>query len=314
MGAGVDVGVLPIIGQSGRLDWGVRPYLPGMNGGIVGTVFYDTVRNELDPRYAAVEPFAPGIPNLTVNLYATVNDAFGRPMTDTTPGPNWGAYLRGPLLNTTTTETYIRPTGCIVRNVDGEPVDFPALPADPTGRDCLEGPLTGVQFSTEFATLDGNYGFTEILTHPVTGLALPAPMPIPPGQYLVEVVVPDDPVFGRPLYQVTREEDVNVFDGDTFTPQIPPEPCAGPLHVVDVAGVGSYGPDAVYNPAFAEAGGSIYEGQLRPLCDMRLVTVRERRSVAPAFTFFTPVPIPGRWKGYIIDDFIYFHNLFGIFI
>ena len=32
------------------------------NGGIVGTVSYDTTRNELDPRYAAVEDWQPGVP------------------------------------------------------------------------------------------------------------------------------------------------------------------------------------------------------------------------------------------------------------
>jgi hypothetical protein len=34
---------------------------------------------------------------------------------------------------------------------------------------------------------------------------------------------------------VTREEDLNIFDGDEFFPQIPPPACAGPLHIVDVA-------------------------------------------------------------------------------
>jgi hypothetical protein len=302
LGNGVDVGLLPIIGQSVRLDWGVRSYAPGTNGGIVGTVFYDTARNELDARYAVPEPFGPGIPDLTVNLYAALKDGSGNFITVTTPGPDFGALAKGPLLNTTTTETFARPQNCQPRDVDGNPVDAPAL-APPTGdHDCLEGPMMGVQIGTEFNTLDGNYGFTEILTSPVTGLALPAPAPIPPGDYLVEVVAPTDPVFGRPLYQVTREEDVNVFDGDTYVPQLPPSACAGPLHTVDVAGVGSDGLDAVYNPAFAEAGGSIYEGQDMPLCNVKLVTLGDRRSIAPGFMFFTEVPIPGRWKGYIIDD------------
>ena len=42
------------------------------NGGIVGTVSYDTTRNELDPRYAAVEDWQPGISGLTVKLYTPV--------------------------------------------------------------------------------------------------------------------------------------------------------------------------------------------------------------------------------------------------
>ena len=79
LGAGVDVSVHPIIGLSGRMDWGKHTYdatgangVDPRNGGIVGTVSYDTTRNELDPRYAAVEDWQPSIPNLTMLLYAPV--------------------------------------------------------------------------------------------------------------------------------------------------------------------------------------------------------------------------------------------------
>ena len=88
IGYGVDVSVHPIIGLSGRLDWGKHDYDPlgttcspargyqncldPRNGGIVGTLSYDTTRNELDPRYAAVEDWQPSIPDLTVKLYKPV--------------------------------------------------------------------------------------------------------------------------------------------------------------------------------------------------------------------------------------------------
>ncbi len=67
----------PIIGLSGRMDWGKHTYDPlgrngvdPRNGGIVGTVSYDTTRNELDPRYAAAEDWQPSISDLVVKLYA----------------------------------------------------------------------------------------------------------------------------------------------------------------------------------------------------------------------------------------------------
>jgi hypothetical protein len=117
------------------------------------------------------------------------------------------------------------------------------------------------------------------------------------------------------MYQVVREEDINVFGGDEFTPAIPPPSCAGALHTVDVAGVGTDGYPAVSlpgitvpasapvsNASFADAGGSPFEGMQKPLCDVKLVTVSNGRSIAPSFTLFTEVPLPGRWKGYIIDD------------
>ncbi len=307
LGNGVDVGVLPILGQGGRLDWGVRPYAPGTNGGIVGTVFYDTTRNELDARYQAVEGWAPGIPGLTLNLYRPV-------LCGTTPGapcdlsgmyeldPARGnAIARGPLLNTTTTEVWEQPVDCVARDANGDPLTSELLLAPATGEyRCLEAPLTGTQFQSGFATLDGNWGFTEIAFDP-TGQPLANPQPLPAGDYLVEVVVPTD-ALGRPVYQVVREEDINVFGGDEFVPQVPPPACAGALHTVDVAGIAPDGAAAVNNPSFVEAGGSPFEGQARPLCDVKLITLSNGRSIAPAFNLFTPVPIPGKWKGYIIDD------------
>lgn len=348
LGAGVDVSVLPIIGLGGRLDWGVHAYDPtgatgGLdprNGGIVGTVSYDTTRNELDPRYAAVEAWQPGISNLTVNLYApvvcgthtgTACDALGQYELASD-----GSLAKGQLLNTYTTETWQRPKGCVARDVNGDPLSgVPVLPTDPNA-DCLEGPLMGVQFGPNAdpinggfgATVDGNYGFGDGCFGPggfdtTTGACadLTDPTPLTSGDYLVDVQVPND-ALGRPLYQVTREEDINIFNGDQFIPQIPPPACVGPLHTVDVAGVGTdgYGPvdlgggvtvpasTPVDNPAYADAGGSYYEGQPKPLCSMKLVRVSNGRSIAPTFNYFTNVPLPGRFWGLIVDDLNFSSN------
>ncbi len=43
------------------------------NGGIVGSISYDTTRNEFDPQYAAAEDWQPGVPDVPVELYATVD-------------------------------------------------------------------------------------------------------------------------------------------------------------------------------------------------------------------------------------------------
>ncbi len=305
LGSGVDVGFLPVIGQSARLDWGVKPYDPGTNGGIAGSVLYDTTRNELDPRYQAIEPWSVGIPNLTVNLYAPV--PCGTHVGATCDEGGFyelaadGSYLKGALLNQTTTEQYARPKDCQARDADGNPVDQLALPPSTGGYDCLEPMMMGTQLQTDFASLDGNFGFGEIYSPAITATnAVSMPMPI--GDYLVEVVVPNDPLTGKPVYQVTREEDINVFGGATYMPRILPSACAGAEHIVDVAGVGSDGPNAVENPSFAGEGGSPYEGTSRPLCDVKLVTVSEGRSIAPTFSYFTKVPLPGRHWGIILDD------------
>jgi hypothetical protein len=335
LGAGVDVSVLPIIGLSGRLDWGVHAYdakgstggLDPRNGGIVGTVSYDTTRNELDPRYAAVEAWQPGVPDLRVNLYAPIicgtNPGTPCDTTNRYELASDGSFAKGTLLNTYITETWERPTACVARDSNGVPlvhgVDEQVLPLDPNA-ECLEGPLMSVQFQTGFSTVDGNYGFGTVFLDgldPVTYAPLGAGLetPITAADYLVEVENPNDAV-GKPLLKFTKEEDINIFNGDQFVPQIPPPECAGPLHTVDVAGVGTdgYGPvtlpngivvpasTPIDNQPFADAGGTVYEGQQRPLCDMKLVRVSNGRSVAPTFNVFTDVPIPGRFWGLIVDD------------
>jgi hypothetical protein len=331
LGAGVDVSTFNLVSLHNRVDWGVKPYAPGTNGGIVGTVTYDVTRNELDPALAAYEDYQPGIPDLLVKLFAPVacddpgtqicdSDQFYQLASD-------GAYLKGPLLNTYLTETWQRPVNCTARDVNGDPVSQAVLPPPTGDHECLEAPLMSNQVQTDFSTVNGNYGFTdgcfddngqpgpfdETAQDCTSGYTLQA---LPPGDYLVEVEVPNDQVLGRPLYQVTREEDVNVFGGDQFEPQVPPPPCAGALHTVDVAGSGTDGyspatlPNGVVvpasaptdNPSFADGGGSPYEGQPKPLCSMKLVTLPDGRSVAPIFNYFTDTPIPGKVFGLIVDD------------
>lgn len=337
LGAGVDVGFLPILGQNGRLDWGVQAYEPGTNGGIVGTVFYDTTRNELDARYQAVEGWTPGIPGVLVTLskpvYCGTNEGVpcdpteefevapdGSIAKDLTaggvacgtnegepcdPSGTWELdalenFKVGPVISTAITETWEQPTNCTTYDAHGNVVNQYALPAPGPDVRCLEAPQMGTQFQSDFASLDGNYGFDTVYSGFGT-TDEPVGEDIPADDYLVEVVMPED-ALGRTMYQVVREEDVNIFGGDEFIPAVPPPACAGPMHIVDVAGVGVDGPDAVDNPSFADAGGSVFEGLPMPYCNVKLVTLNNGKSIAPTFNYFTDVPLPGRWKGYIIND------------
>ncbi|MDX6619260.1 MAG: large repetitive protein, partial [Gaiellales bacterium] len=234
------------------------------------------------------------------------------------------------------TEQWQRMKNCVARNIDGVPLlqgFMPSIPADGSEVACVEAPSTGVQFSGDsplgtgnpdanlFSSVNGNYGFGDGCQSgspydPAAGSCADGSYPtaLTTGDYLVKVEIPDNPAGGGAMYQVTKEEDVNVFAGDTYSPQVPPPPCAGALHTVDVAGVGQDGdyantfngvpvPDVpVDNPSFADTGGSPFEGQARPLCDVRLVTVQDRKSIAPTFNLFTPVPIPGKFWGLINDD------------
>ncbi|MDJ0350522.1 IPT/TIG domain-containing protein [Cryobacterium sp. PH29-G1] len=277
-GAGVDVSVLSIIGLGGRMDWGVHAYDPTgangvdpRNGGIVGSVSYDTTRNELDPQYAASEDWQPGVSDLPVELYATVdcgthadtpcggtNDAFEL--------ASDGSLATGKLLNTYVSEQWSRPTGCVARDVDGNPLVHAAdsltafdenvlVPSQETTGACISSFMQGVQFGpyptdqgttdANFgAAVDGNYGFADACTGTLDASDPSAPTcdaafePLGSGDYLVRLAIPQD-ATGDPLYKVTGEEDINIGNGDQIVPQVPPPSCAGKLHTVDLDGDGT---------------------------------------------------------------------------
>jgi len=327
----VDWNVLNIFGLGGHMDIGVRPYNVGENGGIVGTVSYDTTRNELNPRNSAAEDWQPGVPGVQMQLWRPKRDGNGNLVTIPS-GPNKGAVVQlgdggcertdydnyGNLddpggcdpLQVYETEHWTRPTGCVARTADGTPAYSAAVPTPATATTpCIEAPLMGVQFG-ENGEVDGNYGFGDLGT----------------GDYLVEAVPPaDTTVLGtaanpRPLYKFTDEMSINVFTGDVYRPQEAftldtsttadePAPvanangypentadsaCAGALHTIDV--------NDTNNPDFNANGGSPLEGQERPYCNVKLVEVKSRRSIAPIFHIYTDVAIPTRFVGYIIDD------------
>jgi uncharacterized repeat protein (TIGR01451 family) len=84
--AQVDIAFNPVIGLSGRIDWGVQAYGTGTdywsgdgvtpapkneNGGIVGTVTYDVTRNEFDPAFSAQEDYQPGVSGISMQLWKT---------------------------------------------------------------------------------------------------------------------------------------------------------------------------------------------------------------------------------------------------
>ena len=224
--------------------------------------------------------------------------------------------------------------------------DQRALPefGEAADRACVEAPMMGVAINPSDTTpgeagqkVNGNYGFgtSDVNQFPVGDprnthdLPLYAPLPdgetqdLKAGDYLVAVEIPDNPVGAHPtpMYQVTSEEDVNVFDGDTYLPQenmssitlaqadhtpaglapVPTQPpsqgagivseCAGALHQVSVT-----------NQAFLDGGGSPFEGQDRPSCDTKLVTVRSGQATAPNFNLFTEVPIPTHFWGVTLND------------
>jgi len=279
-GAGVDVSVLPIIGLSGRIDWGVHAYdtagtsggIDPRNGGIVGSVSYDTTRNELDPQYAASEDWQPGVSGVPVELYATVDCGTnaGTPCDaqDQYELAPDGSYAQGKLLNTYVSETWERPKGCTARDVDGNALvhakDNPTaydenvlVPTQETTGDCISSFMQEIQvgpYATDQntpdanfgASVNGNYGFGDGCFDGTIDATDPANptcdgvngfTPLGAGDYLVKIAIPND-AKGKPMYKTTGEEDINIGNGDQIVPQVPPPACAGALHTVDLLGDG----------------------------------------------------------------------------
>jgi len=236
--------------QHNVIDWGKRAYLPGDNGGIAGIVYYAVTRAEDDPALAAAEPWEPGIPNVTINLYRVIGrDGNGLPIT-------------GPLYRTTVTDSWDS------SNPDGCPGD------DPRYVDCSETLLTWNQVRP--GVFDGGYAFGSLVDDP-----------IPPGEYVVEVVPPRG-------YEILKEEDRNVDFGNDFgsNPLALPPPCVGPLRRV---------PNVMSFDLQTEAP---YAGEIRPLCNSKLVRLTEGQNAAADFFLFTLVPIPGRLIGLVTDDLL----------
>ena len=172
------------------MDWGVHAYDPTgangvdpRNGGIVGTVSYDTTRNELDPQYAADRGLAAG--HLRTSRSSCTRPSRARhdtPARPATPTDRYeldadGSYAKGKLLNTYVSEHWSRPTGCTARDVDGNPlvhgVDENVLvPNQETDGECISSFMQGIQFGP-YADRpghpgrqlrrggDGNYGFGD---------------------------------------------------------------------------------------------------------------------------------------------------------
>ena len=130
---------------------------------------------------------------------------------------------------------------------------------------------------------------------------------------------------GKPMYKVTTEADVNVFDGDTYLPQenyppatpaaandpagppdatpLPPSqppsqqagiisPCVGPLHTINVTD------PRRSTPVVAARSRAISSRTARD----KLVTVRTGQATAPNFNLFTDVPIPTHFWGLTLND------------
>jgi hypothetical protein len=259
------------------------------HGGVSGIVHYSTTRAENDPRWGTGEPWEPGIPGIRVQLWD---------------------ITRTRLLNEVTTDSWddSQPSNC-----QGDVFTYLGQP-----KDCYDGMRNWNQVRP--GVFDGGYAFYTMLepvTDATTGALVPVAdrtieKPLPAGRYVVKVLPPAG-------YTLVKEEDKNVDFGEEYIPQefyltgypladaggpgeaqpgvtveeypLPAPFCVGALHLV---------PETL--SLFPGAVNATYGGDKRPLCDAKLIAVRDGMNAAANFFLFTDAPIAGHIVGFVLDD------------
>jgi hypothetical protein len=87
-----------LLGQNSFMEFGVKPFNPGENGGIHGNVIYASTRPFDDPSLSLQLQWEPGVARVKVNLYRKEVDASGNEqlvLVDTTQTTSWDDWAQG---------------------------------------------------------------------------------------------------------------------------------------------------------------------------------------------------------------------------
>jgi hypothetical protein len=302
LGPVLTAGFQGFLGQTHAFQWGKRHYADGENGGISGIVFYAVTRAEDEPAGAAAEPWEPGIPGVTVNLYESLSI-----------DPETGVATPGALLSTTTTDSWDDsiPTGCKFGNDIADPFYFDPDGPGPLGvdTDCYDGLRVFNQVRP--AVFDGGYAFgPQFDCVEEFGGTCPDWLEVPdldanigylmPGDYIVEMIAPAG-------YEILKPEDKNVDFGDVYepVPELLPAPCVGELSLIPPF-LTLFPDEEIHSPlTWVDTNGDGIDEYIAasvPLCDRKAVTLSAGANAAADFWLFTEVPIAAHGYGFILDD------------
>jgi FtsP/CotA-like multicopper oxidase with cupredoxin domain len=325
-------GLQGFISQTEKIDWGKTVLPPGANGGFSGVVVYGSTRGYDDPRLEVQFKWEPAVPRVPVRLYQKVTAPDGTTtlklvaMTTTT---SWDDVAAGAYA---TTDGMHNLLGLPKPNCPGQVASDPYVP-QVLGSDvtrCYDGFHNWNQVQP--LTYDGYYQLPTLYPSGINPDGTPivaneAPIPVPNGQYVIEIVPP-------PGYEVVKEEDKNILIGDAWVapaaqqfaalgnifilpdqatissaynlngpgslqsaldfddgkPQLPL--CAGTLHRV---------PD--FLSLFPQSGQvAPFAGADRPLCDRKDVQIMAGQNGTANFFVFSNTPRASKFTGIILDD------------
>jgi hypothetical protein len=240
-GSVVMEGVQGFISQTEIIEWGKLPYLVNENGGIRGHVVYSSTRPFDDPQLLFQNLWEPLVPGVTINLYQETpapDGTVGLKLVDQTKTSSWDLYAQG-----------FRAAGVPNMNCPGQDPNDPFFPYTLSGTTNYLTPGSTLPSNSQYKCYDGLHNFNQVQPAPYDGVyqfpsqacstaasfpttingtavtvtcatvpntnfgavgayASPAKI-LPPGKYVVEVVVP-------PGYELTKEEDKNILMGDNF--------------------------------------------------------------------------------------------------
>ncbi|MGB8328260.1 MAG: hypothetical protein WCE48_11880, partial [Steroidobacteraceae bacterium] len=223
-----------LLGQNTFIEFGMRPFAAGENGGIQGHVIYASTRPFDDPALSLQLSWEPGVPRVKLNLYQVGTAADGTrtlKLVDTTTSSSWDDWAQGfrsdnvPNMNCPgqdRTSPFFLTLKDSTQWLDPTTPTKKALPANAQFK-CFDG--WSMLNQVQPAPYDGKYKFPSVTAlDPTSGRpagtnctictgttgtdADGLPM-LPAGRYVVEVIVP-------PGMELVKEEDKNILLGDTY--------------------------------------------------------------------------------------------------
>ena len=220
-----------LLGQNSFIEFGMKPFAAGENGGISGHVIYASTRPFDDPTLLLQLSWEPGVPRVKINLYQKTVDANGSEhltLIDHTTTTSWDDWAQG-----------FRSNGVPNMNCPGQDPTSPFFQTLKDSKQWLDPLKTSLTNHSLFKCYDGWSQMNQIQPAPydgmykfpsVTGVNPANGKPagtnclasvcvdnptgdgtkmLPAGKYVVEVIVP-------PGFELVKEEDKNILLGDVY--------------------------------------------------------------------------------------------------